>query len=152
MAISIMFCISFFFSCRSPKYVPIEGETKIIEKDKLIPVVNPADSAAIRALLKCDENGKVVLNWFDIEKSKNMQLQFSIDSLGNLLARAKTIRDTIYLPSKEKEIEKKISVPYPVEKELTKWQQIKIKLGGWVFSVLVIAVIIVCWLKFKPKK
>lgn len=141
------------FSCKSQRNIPVESETKIIEKDKLIPVVNPADSAAIRALLECDENGKVVLRWFDMEKSKNMQLQFSLDSLGNLLARAKTARDTIYLPSKEIEIERKISVPYPVEKELTKWQKIKMKLGGWALTLIItFSLMFVGWLIYKVRK
>lgn len=30
-----------------------------------------------------------------------------------------------------------IQVPYPVEKNLTKWQAMKIELGGWAFGIIV---------------
>lgn len=139
-------------SCRT-RYITMEGETKIVEKETLVPVVNPEDSAAIRALLECDEHGKVVLRWFDIEKSKNMQLQFSLDSLGNLLAAAKTAPDTVYLPSKEIIIEKKTPVPYPVEKPLTKWQKMKIELGGWAFGLLAtFTLFVIGWLIYKRRR
>ena len=92
---------------------------------------------------KCDENGKIVLRWLDVEKSKNMQLMFQIDSLGNLLAKATTAPDTVFLPSKEILIEKNTPVPYPVEKELGWWQQTKINYGGWAIVVIIITILIV---------
>lgn len=36
-----------------------------------------------------------------------------------------------------------IRVPYPVEKQLTKWQQWKMDLGGWAMGVLAVLVILV---------
>ncbi len=30
-----------------------------------------------------------------------------------------------------------VQVPYPVEKQLTRWQQMKIELGGWAFGVII---------------
>ena len=30
-----------------------------------------------------------------------------------------------------------INVPYPVEKQLTRWQQMKIELGGWAFGIVI---------------
>lgn len=45
-----------------------------------------------------------------------------------------------------------VQIPYPVEKELTKWQKIKIELGGWVFGGILIALLIVIWLVYKSKK
>lgn len=90
-----------FCSCRSVKYVPVESSADSVVVEKLVEVQLPPDSATIRALLECDENGKVVLNWLDIANSKNAQAQLTIDSLGNLLAKMKTQPDTVYLPSKE---------------------------------------------------
>lgn len=127
--------------CSSTKYVPVGSDVKIVEKETMVPVPVPADSATIRALLACDKNGKVVLQWFDTEKSKNAQLRFVIDSLGNLLAKMKSVPDTIYAPSKEVTIEREVKVPYPVEKELTKWQSMKIELGGWAFWIIVALVL-----------
>ena len=41
------------------------------------------------------------------------------------------VRDTSYI-----NLTDTISVPYPVEKELSRWQQMKIELGGWAFGVI----------------
>ena len=121
--------------------------------EKLVEVQLPPDSATIRALLECDENGKVVLSWLDIANSKNAQAQLAIDSLGNLLAKMRTKPDTIYKPSKEVTVTKEVKVPYPVEKELTRWQQMKLELGGWAFGIIITAaLVIVGWLVCKSRK
>ena len=137
-------------SCRTIKYVPVESYSDSVVVEKLVEVQLPPDSATIRALLECDENGKVVLNWLDIANSKNAQAQLTIDSLGNLLAKMKTQSDTVYLPSKEVTVTKEVKVPYPVEKELTKWQHLKLLLGEWSLGIIITAIlIIVGWLVYK---
>lgn len=46
-----------------------------------------------------------------------------------------------------------VQVPYLVEKKLTKWQEVKIELGGWVFGVVIgFALIVVGWLVYKRVK
>ena len=135
--------ISSLLSCRSVKYVPVESSTDSIVVEKLVEVQLPPDSATIRALLECDENGKVVLRWLDIANSKNAQAQLTIDSLGNLLAKMRTKQDTVYLPSKEVVVSKKEKEPFPVEKELTPWQRMKLKLGGWAFGIFITAALII---------
>ena len=141
------------WSCRSVKYVPVESTADSIVVEKLVEVQLPPDSATIRALLECDENGKVVLSWLDIANSKNAQAQLTIDSLGNLLAKMKTQPDTIYKPSKEVIVTKEVKVPYPVEKELSRWQQMKLELGGWAFGIIITAaLIIVGRLVYKSRK
>ena len=145
--------ISAIWSCRSVKYVPVESSTDSIVVEKLVEVQLPPDSSTIRALLECDENGKVVLSWLDIANSKNVQAQLTIDSLGNLLAKMRTQLDTVYLPSKEVTVTKEVKVPYPVEKELTSWQQMKLELGGWAFGIIMIfSLIIVGWILYKSRK
>ena len=140
-------------SCRSVKYVPVESTADSIVVEKLVEVQLPPDSATIRALLECDENGKVVLSWLDIANSKNAQAQLTIDSLGNLLAKMKTQPDTIYKPSKEVIVTKEVKVPYPVEKELTHWQQMKLELGGWAFGIIITVVLIIAgWCLYKLRK
>lgn len=133
-------CLFFVCSCRTVKYVPVESYADSIVVEKLVEVQLPPDSATIRALLECDENGKVVLNWLDIANSKNVQAQLTIDSLGNLLAKTKTQPDTVYLPAKEVVVSKKEKVPYPVEKELTLYQKIKIRLGELSFIVIIVII------------
>ena len=145
--------ISALWSCRSVKYVPIESSTDSIVVEKLVEVQLPPDSSTIRALLECDESGKVVLSWLDIANSKNAQAQLTIDSLGNLLAKMRTQPDTVYLPSKEVVVSKKEKVPYPVEKELTRWQQMKLELGGWAFGIIIaFTLIIIGWMWYNSRK
>ena len=131
-----------FFSCRT-KYVPMESKADSVVVEKLVEVQLPPDSATIRALLECDENGKVVLAWLNIANGKNAQAQLVIDSLGNLLAKMKTQPDTVYLPSKEVTVTKEVKVPYPVEKELTKWQQFRMDFGGWAIGIVIITILVV---------
>lgn len=46
-----------------------------------------------------------------------------------------------------------LSVPYPVERELTRWQRLKLELGGWAFGIIVTAaLVIVGWLVYKSRK
>lgn len=146
-------CMILVCSCRTVKYIPVESKADSVVVEKLVEVQLPPDSATIRALLECDENGKVVLNWLDIANSKNAQAQLTIDSLGNLLAKMKTQSDTVYLPSKEVVVSKKEKVPYPVEKELSRWQQMKLELGGWAFGIIIaFALIIVGWFVYRSRK
>lgn len=129
-------------SCRSTKYVPVESQKDSIIVEKLVEVQLPPDSATIRALFECDENGRIVLNWLDIANSKNAQAMLTIDSLGNLLAEMRTQPDTVYLPSKEVVVSKKEKVPYPVEKELTRWQQFRLNVGGWAIGIICLGILV----------
>lgn len=41
-----------------------------------------------------------------------------------------------------------IQVPYPVEKQLSRWQSLKMELGGWAFGIIIVfALIVVGWLR-----
>lgn len=136
---------STIWSCRTVKYIPIEGQTDSVVVEKLIEVQLPPDSATIRALLECDENGRVVLNWLDIANSKNAQAMLTIDSLGNMLAKMRTQPDTVYLPYKEITVTKEVKVPYPVEKELTIWQNLYISFGKWLIGIIIVFILIIVW-------
>ena len=142
IVLATLMCLLVFCSCKT-KYIPVESKADSVVVEKLVEVQLPPDSATIRALLECDENGKVVLAWLDIANSKNAQAQLTIDSLGNLLAKMKTQPDTVYLPSKEVTVTKEVKVPYPVEKELTKWQQFRMDFGGWAIGIVIITILVV---------
>lgn len=46
-----------------------------------------------------------------------------------------------------------IQVPYEVEKKLTRWQSMKLELGGWAFGVIVVmALVIIGWLVYRWRK
>ena len=116
--------------------VAIENRTDSIYIDKLVPYPMPADSASIRALMECDENGKVVLRWLDMANTKNVELMFALDSLGNVIANMRVPRDTLYLPSKEIYVDRKVEVPVEVERKLSKWEQFKMDVGGWAIGAI----------------
>ena len=145
-------CLLVLCSCRT-KYVPVESSADSVVVEKLVEVQLPPDSVTIRALLECDENGKVVLAWLDIANSRNAQAQLTIDSLGNLLAKMRTQQDTVYLPSKEVTVTKEVKVPYPVEKELNKWQKLCVNVCGWAIGIVIITILVVALrMVYKLKK
>lgn len=136
----IILCLA---GCRARiQYVPIENSVDSMVTEKLIPYPLPPDSASIRALAECDENGKVILRWLDIANTKNVELQFKIDSLGKIMADMKVKPDTIFTPSKEVVVEKKIEVPVEVERKLSSWEQTKMKAGGWAITFVIVFVLI----------
>lgn len=133
----VVVLFSLLTSCRARiRYIPIENSTDSIYIDRLIPYPLPTDSASIRALMECDENGKVILRWLDIANSKNVELKFKIDSLGQVIANMKVKPDTLYLPSKEILVDRKIEGPVEIERKLSKWEQFKMDIGGWAIGVL----------------
>ena len=38
-----------------------------------------------------------------------------------------------------------IRVPYPVEKQLTRWQILRMELGGWAFGIIILFTLIIAW-------
>lgn len=153
IALMAMGIALFMAGCSSVKHVPVESRTDSVYIEKLIPMVNPADSAAIRALFECDENGRVVLRWLDIANTKNVQAQLTIDSLGNVIAKMKVPQDTVYIPSKKITVKEYVEVPVEVEKKLTRWQAMKVELGGWAFGIIIgFLLFIVGWLLYKRLK
>ena len=56
--------------------------------------------------------------------------------------------DTLYLSKTDT-----VSVPYPVEKQLTKWQSVKVDYGGWAMGIVFVFILIVVgWMVYKLKK
>ena len=46
-----------------------------------------------------------------------------------------------------------VQVPYPVEKQLTKWEQVRLNVGGWVIALVVITILVVVgWAIYKIRK
>lgn len=104
-------------SCRTVKYVPVETvkvDTTYINKLQ-------RDSIYILDSVYVKEKGDTVL----IEKYK-------------YLYRDKLVRDTMYISKVDS-----IQVPYQVEKELTRWQQFCIKIGGWTITIIVFIIFVV---------
>lgn len=114
-------------SCRTVKYVPVETikiDTTYINKLQ-------RDSIYMLDSVYVKEKGDTVL----IEKYK-------------YLYRDKLVRDTMYISKADS-----IQVPYPVEKELTKWQHLRMDFGGWAIVFFIISIfIVICRITFKYNK
>lgn len=111
------------YSCRTVKYVPVETvkvDTTYINKLQ-------RDSIYMLDSVYVKEKGDAVL----IEKYK-------------YLYRDKLVRDTLYMAKTDS-----IQVPYPVEKELTRWQQFRMDFGGWAMCIVVISILILIVYKIK---
>lgn len=116
-------CLLLVCSCQTVKYVPVETikiDTTYINKLQ-------RDSIYMLDSVYVKEKGDTVL----IEKYK-------------YLYRDKLVRDTMYISKADS-----IQVPYPVEKELTRWQQFRMDFGGWAMCIVVISILILIVYKIK---
>lgn len=114
-------------SCRSEKYIPIET----VRTDSIYINQVQRDSIYQHDSIYIREKGDTV--W--MEKYK-------------YIYRDKIVRDTMYFNRTDT-----IREPYPVDKELTRWQQMKLELGGWAFGIIIaFALIIVGWLVYRSRK
>lgn len=128
-----------FASCRTrPQLPPDEYRTDSVIVETLIPYMLPADSASIRALLRCNEHGRVVLQWLDAANGKNTSMSLRLDSLGNLLAKAKHTPDTVFIPGKTVSVNRVIKQGYPVNvpADIKWYETFLIYFGGFCLIIL----------------
>lgn len=125
-AIIIMLTSVICYSCQSVKYVPVES-------------------------VKCDS---VYLNKIikDSIYAKDSVLIVKGDTVTEYrykyIYQYKDRTDTLYVTKTDS-----VQVPYPVEKELTRWQKIRLNVGGWAIGIVIITVLIVVGkLVYKLKK
>lgn len=107
----VLLCIAawFMFGCKSVQYVPVET-VKIEYKDRLkVDSIIKYDSILYNRYVKGDTV------FLTKEKYK-------------YLDKIKIVRDSIFRTDS-------ISVPYPVEKQLSKWEKVKMDAGGWAIGV-----------------
>lgn len=105
-----------FTSCRNIQYVPVESvRTEVQYKDRF-----KRDSVHILDSVFILVKGDTVFR-----------------DRYRIVYKDKLIRDTAYVHKTDS-----IQIPYPVEKKLTRWQLMKMKLGSWVF-VIIITIIVV---------
>lgn len=113
-----------FTSCRSIQYIPIET----VKKDSIYINKIQYDSIYKRDSVYVERSGDTIYIYND-----------------RYLYKYKNLTDTVYITQVDS-----VNVPYPVEKELTKWQSVKMELGGWTFVVIV--VFIIGWLIYAKTK
>lgn len=115
-----------FVSCRSIKYVPVETvRTEYKTRDSIrFDSIYQRDSVLL--LVKGDtvykEKYKYLYKYQYLNKTDTV---IKVDS---------------------------VQVPYPVEKQLSRWQSLKMELGGWAFGIIIMFVfVIIVWLVYRTK-
>ena len=114
-------------SCRSIQYVPVE----IVRHDSIHINKIQYDSIYQRDSIYVDRKGDTILIYKDryLYKYKNRADTISISLI-----------DTI-------------RVPYPIEKQLSRWESIKMELGGWAFGIVIGLVLIMAgWLIYRLRR
>lgn len=142
----VLFLSALFSGCRSTQYVPVEtvrteylhSTDTVKEKDSTYrekeTIIREADSAMIAKLgLKLKDNERAILI-----------LQKELEKQINSKSESKT--DTVIKTDS-------VQVPYPVEKQLTKWQQVCIDYGKLTMGATIILVIfIIIWIVRRFRK
>ena len=154
-----------FTSCSHRAYVPLQSvhtdtvymarKDSVHIKDSLIirQVINVRDSVAIHdsVVIIKDEQGnikeKLIIRYRDRWHATQDNL-----TLQRLLAHYKASNDILRATKKER-----IEVPVPVERKLSRWEKLKMDVGGWAIgaiSTLILASVgyIMVWLLKKYRK
>ena len=124
-------------SCRSPQYIPMESKTTVKDsvniRDSLVTkeVINTKDSVITRdsVVVVLDDKGNVLRTELYRQKEIYRDLQkdyYELQSKYNSLLSQTT---------------DSIPVPYPVEKQLTRWQSFKMSVGGYAVVILSLGLI-----------
>lgn len=162
--VAIFFAV-LFTSCSHKVYVPVESvrtdtvymarKDSVHIKDSLIirQVINIRDSIAIHdsVVIVKDEQGNIkerlIVRYRDRwhATQDNLTLQRQLD-------RYKASNDSLRATRKER-----IEVPVPVEKKLSRWEKLKMDVGGWAIgamSTFILASVgyILVWLLKKYRK
>jgi len=131
--------------CESIQYVPVETintvyqnhtdtikQTDTIQTEKET-IIREADSAMVAELgLKLKANEKAILI---LKRELERQVQNKYEAKSDTVIEKDTVR-----------------VPYPVEKQLTKWQQFKMDFADVGFGVCGLLILLVCGYLFVRKK
>lgn len=113
-------------SCRSVKYVPVET----VKHDSIYLSQIKKDSIYVKDSVLIIKGDTVVEYRY------------------KYIYQYKDRTDTLYVTKTDS-----VRVPYPVEKELTRWQQTKLELGGWAFGmVIAFELIIIGWMIYRYRR
>lgn len=123
----VLFLSALFSGCKSIQYVPVET----VHTDTLYQKVVQRDSIHIHDSVTIREKGDTVM-------IEHWRTQW----------RDRLLRDTIYRSRVDS-----VQVPYPVEKQLTKWQQVCIDYGKLTMGATVLLVVfLIVWIVRRLRK
>lgn len=115
------------WSCRTTEYVPVE----VVRSDTTY--INKVQRDSIYQLdsIYILDRGDTVL----ITQTK-------------YLYRDKLVHDTVYASKTDS-----VRVPYPVERKFTRWEQIRLDVGGWAIgAVIIVILVVVGYMIYKLRK
>lgn len=121
----IILLASAIWSCRSIKYVPVES----IQYDSVYLNKVVKDSIYIKDSVLLVKGDTI------------------IEYRYKYIYQYKDKTDTLYVTKTDS-----VQVPYPVEKQLTWWQQFQIDVGGWAIGIVIISAIIVIMVVIRKMK
>ncbi len=153
--------------CTKTQYIPIpEYHTESIRTDSTtflsllqtlrnIELMKQRNTDTLRAIDKevvvLDENGDTAKHlkyiYIYLSKAQEVEYQRTIEILRDSVRELKAEKSIVKVDS--------VPVPYPVERELSRWEQTKMDLGGFAFGGIVVAIIIIAilaWIARKRKK
>lgn len=116
LVLYIIVMVSLLTGCRTIKYYPLETvrhDTVYIQSLKL-------DSILVKDSIHITERGDTVTEF---------RLKY--------IYKYRDRTDTLYLAKVDT-----VGVPYPVEKELTGWQRVKVDYGGWAIGLVFVFILI----------
>ena len=116
----ILLTLAICSSCRSVKYVPVET----VRVDSLYLTIHERDSIHIKDSIYIREKGDTVF----VERWRTQYRD-----------RGRT--DTLYVDRV-----REVQVPYPVEKELTWRQEVKINFGDFSLGIIFVLLFIIIWM------
>lgn len=80
-------------ACGAPKVA--EVTERVEYRDRVEYVMQPADTSALEALLRCSEQGEVLIAALTEEAAKGARMKTALDSMGRLSVRVIRVRDSI---------------------------------------------------------
>lgn len=130
-----------FGSCKSVQYVPVETiRTEIKQIHDTIKIQDSVKNTQQLIIREADTAEIERLNTeygFRLDKAQKtiLVLRRELEKQSHSYTEAK---DSIIYRDKE------VQVPYPVERKLSKWEQIKIDMGDWLIGFVIISSLIFC--------
>lgn len=144
----ILITLFLLCGCKSIKYVPIESNLNIRDSIILRDSTILKDSTVLKdsiilkdsTVLVVDEKGNVIRSELYRYKEVYHDLQIKYNRLVDKYNSLLTEKNRV------------VKVPYPVERELTKWEQIKMDVGGYaIVCGLFLFILIICVYVYKVR-
>ena len=119
---------------------------------RLVPVPVPPDTSLMRALLRCNAEGRIAMERLSIATTRNARLAFLLDSLGELRVETIVRHDTVWARADSVFLTRDVvrEVVREVERKKTHWEAFTERFGVGAFWVCVGAAIFgLAWLALR---